>query len=180
MGGQTGIRDVDRHQRFMALFLASQDDLRAFVGAVVRDWSAVDDIVQETAAVLWRKFDAYDPERPFRAWARGFAVFEIRKHRERARRLPPVLSPEAIAALDAAWDEEPAPANPRVAALGSCLERVAPGARRLLALRYDEGLEIGAIAQRVGRGAEAVGKALQRLRVALGDCVQRALAQEGG
>lgn len=32
-----------------------------------------DDVVQETARVLWQKFASYDPERPFWPWARQIA-----------------------------------------------------------------------------------------------------------
>lgn len=169
----------DLHQRFMGLFLRHQDDIRAFVGSVVRDWNAVDDIMQETAVVLWQKFGDYDPTRSFGAWARGIAGFEIRKHRDRLGRVPALLSPEAIAAIDAVWDETSTPSSPRLAALSRCLERVDPAARTMLALRYRDGLEIEAVAGRVGRGIEAVGKAMQRLRSALGDCVERHLSVEG-
>lgn len=158
----------------MTLFLRHQDDIRAFVGSVVRDWTATDDIMQETAVVLWRKFAEYDPSRSFGAWARGIAGFEIRKHRERTARVPALLSPEAIAAIDAVWDEV-APASPRLEALVRCLERVDAPARAIIALRYRDGLELEEVASRSGRGVEAVGKLLQRLRGALGNCVQRQL-----
>lgn len=169
---------MDDHQRFLTLFLRHQDDLRAFIGSVVRDWTAVDDILQETAAVLWRKFAVYDQARSFGAWARGIAGFEIRKHRERSGRVPALLSPAAIAALDAAWDEDGDAGNARLQALARCLERVPAQARELLALRYRDGLELDAVAARSGRGIEAVGKALQRLRTGLGDCVQQQLRAE--
>ncbi len=170
---------MGQHQRFLALFLRHQDDLRAFVGSVVRDWTAVDDIVQETAVVAWRKFAEFDPSRSFGAWARGIAGFEIRKHRERSARVPTRLSSEAIAAIEAVWDDDASPVSPRLEALGRCLERVEPRARDILAWRYRDGLEIDVVAQRCGRRSEAVGKMLQRLRVALGDCVDRQLAGGG-
>jgi RNA polymerase sigma-70 factor (ECF subfamily) len=168
--------DVDDQQRFMTLFLRHQDDIRAFVGSVVRDWTATDDIMQETAVVLWRKFAEYDPSRSFGAWARGIAGFEIRKHRERTARVPALLSPEAIAAIDAVWDEGVTPASPRLEALARCLERVDAPVREIIALRYRDGLELDEVASRSGRGVEAVGKLLQRLRSALGECVRRQLA----
>lgn len=171
---------MDPQQRYLTLFLANQDDIRAFVGSVVRDWNAVDDIMQEVAAVAWRKFAEYDAARSFGAWVRGIAALEIRKHRDRTARVPVLLSPEALNALDAIWDEEVRPAAPRLEALARCLERIEPSAREMLALRYRDGLELDALAERLGRGEEAVGKALQRLRAVLGDCVVRQLAAEGG
>lgn len=164
---------MDEHQRFLSLFLKSQDDLRAYIGSQVRDWTAIDDIVQETAAVLWRKFADYDAARPFGAWARGVASFEIRKHRERNGRLPALLSPEAIIAIEAVWEVAVPPASPRLEALAHCLDLVEPKTREILAWRYRDGLELTAVAKRSGRATEAVAKMLQRLRGALGDCVRR-------
>ena len=170
---------MDDQQRFLAQFLRHQEDLRAFVGSVVRDWTAVDDILQETSSVLWRKFAEYDATRSFGAWARGIAVLEIRKHQDRQRRLPLRLSEEAVAALDHAWEAAPEESSARLEALARCLERVDPRARELLTLRYRDGLEITDLAGRSGRGVEAVGKALQRLREALGSCVRRQLGTHG-
>ncbi len=171
---------MDQHQRFLALFLRHQDDLRAFIGSVVRDWTAVDDIVQETAAVAWRKFTEFDQTRSFGAWLRGIASFEIRKHRERGARVPTLLSPEAIAAIDVVWEDDSSPASSRLEALSHCLERVESQSRTILAWRYRDGLDIDAVAKRCGRRSEAVGKMLQRLRAALATCVARQLAEGGG
>lgn len=168
--------DQDPQHRFMALFLRHQEDLRAFVGSVVRDRETVDDVIQETSIVLWRKFADYDPARSFGAWARGIAALEIRKHRDRVGRVPVLLSPEAIAALSVAWDEEAEPPPPRLTALQRCLEHLDGSARALLEWRYRDGLELVDVAERSGRGQEAVGKSLQRLRTALAECVRRQLA----
>ena len=53
--------------------------------------------------------------------------------------------------------------------------------RRLLALRYDQALKLGQIAQRVGATVDAVHKALSRIRTRLQKCIERRLlgAAEG-
>ena len=50
--------------------------------------SDVDDLVQEVFLVLWRRWDAYDQDRPLRPWLRGIAARVALKHlsREHARR----------------------------------------------------------------------------------------------
>ena len=168
----------DNHSRFLALFVREQEDLRAFIGSAVRDGDAIDDIIQETAQVLWRKFPDYDPSRPFGAWARGIAGVEIHRYRERNRRIPVLFSPEAIAAIETVW-EEARPATTRIDVLQACLDQVPEAQRSLLTMRYQDDLEIPEIARRVGRNVEAVTKILQRLRVALAECVRRQLAAEG-
>jgi len=172
---------MDHHTRFTALLLRHQSELRAFVASVIRDWQAVDDILQDTAVVLWRKFAEYDERYSFGAWARGIAALEIRKHAARSARMPTLLEPEAVATLQAVWDEDPVAgrSGDRLDALGRCLEHVDGSARDLLELRYREQLPLDAIARRCDRTVDSVGKFLQRLRHALGQCVQRQLASGG-
>lgn len=43
---------MDDHQRFLKLFLKHQNDLRAFVASMVRDWHRSEDIIQEVSLVL--------------------------------------------------------------------------------------------------------------------------------
>ena len=49
-------------QRFISLFLRSEREIFRYVAALVPNVSDAEDIVQQTALVLWEKFDAYDPE----------------------------------------------------------------------------------------------------------------------
>ena len=47
----------DRQARFLGLFLKHQDDMRAVIGSFIRDRSAAEDVFQEMALTLWKKFD---------------------------------------------------------------------------------------------------------------------------
>ena len=64
------------HEHFLRLFLQVERELLRYVMALVPNVSDARDVVQETAIALWQKFDQYDPERPFVAWASRFAMNE--------------------------------------------------------------------------------------------------------
>ena len=53
----------------------------------MRDATAADDMVQETMIRLLTKAHHYDPDRPFRAWAKTIAANLCRDHLRRGRRL---------------------------------------------------------------------------------------------
>lgn len=169
----------DRHDRFLRLFLAAQEDLRAWLAAMVRDWSRADDLMQDTALALWRAFDRYDPERPFAAWARGVAKHLLYKEWDRARRGPRAIDPAtADLLLEAFARHEPPPEDRRREALRRCLALADARTRALLGWRYGEDLGPEAIAARGGLGLEAVKKALTRAKARLADCVERRLRAE--
>ena len=103
MTDQKDIHPPDRAD-FLKLFLEHQDDLRAFIGAVVRDSAQRDDVFQEVAMELWRGFDRYDPQRSFGAWARGVAKHRVMKHYRSEGKVPMPLSPAAVEAALNAFD----------------------------------------------------------------------------
>ena len=106
--------------------------------------------------------------------ARGITANKILQHREWQGRLPVPFSP-GLAVLDA-YGRTEAPGDPRAEALERCLEGLPPKSRPLLALRYEQGLKLGQIAQRIGASLDAVHKALFRLRDRLQECVEQRLA----
>jgi RNA polymerase sigma-70 factor (ECF subfamily) len=172
---------MDDRERFLALFLRHQHEVRAFVASVVRDWHVAEDVVQEVGLVLWRKFDTYDPRRPFGAWARGVAAVQVLKERDRIRRALPILSPEGVEAVRRAYDEterrEPVTAPD---ALRRCLQGLPGRARDLLRLRYEESLPLERVAAALAASLPAVKKALLRIRARLHGCVRQRLASAGG
>src|SRR3954453_14471821 len=73
-------------QRFLSLFLRSEREVVRYVAALVPNVADAEDIVQQTALVLWEKFEAYDRSLPFTPWACGFALNKARQWVERRQR----------------------------------------------------------------------------------------------
>lgn len=159
---------------FLRLFLRHQEDLRAFLGSVVRDRAAAEDLFQEVSLVLWQSFAQYDPARPFGAWARGIAIKKVLQGREKSRRLPLAFSPQALQAVADAYDRTDDLA-PDSTALRDCISKLPPRSQTLLALRYERSLKLGEIAKEVGSSLDAVHKLLSRIRENLQECLQRGL-----
>lgn len=170
--------DMTDHSQFLPLFLACQTDLRAFIGAVVRDAQAREDIFQATALTLWETFDRYDPAKPFGAWARGVAAKKVLHAHRKDARFPLVFAPEVVQAVADACDRTETPAAPREAALRECLRHLPEKTRRVLALRYEQDLSGEGIALRTRMTVAAVHQTLSRGRAALGECVRRRLERE--
>jgi RNA polymerase sigma-70 factor (ECF subfamily) len=171
---------MDPHEEFLGLFVRQQADLRAFVGSLVRDREARDDVLQEVALVLWREFHRYDRRRPFGAWARGIAAKKIMQRWEQTNRQSLVFSPEAVQAVLDAYERTEPTASLKADALQHCLEQLPDKSRHLLALRYEEALKLHQIAERLNSTLDAVHKALSRIRSRLQECVERRLAAVQG
>jgi RNA polymerase sigma-70 factor (ECF subfamily) len=170
---------MDAHVEFMTLFLRHQAEVKAFIGSLVRDRHARDDLFQEVALILWEKFPTYEPGRSFGAWARGIAAKKVLQRWERDRRLPLPFAPETIQALLDAFERTEASASAQSEALERCLKDMPEKSHHLLVLRYEQALSLGQIARQVGSTLDAVHKALARLRARLQECVEQRLRAAG-
>jgi RNA polymerase sigma-70 factor (ECF subfamily) len=162
---------------FLELFLAHEGDLRAFIGAVVRDPAARDDVFQEVARTLWKDFGRYDPTRRFGAWARGIAANKVLEEYRRRARSPVSFAPEVVEAIREAYDATECRPAAREEALHRCVQQLPEKSRALLALRYGDGLKCSSIARRLGQSVDSVYQTLSRLRTALEGCIRQRLEE---
>lgn len=167
------------HDMFLAHFLPVQTSLRGYLLAVTRDPTATDDLFQEVAAVLWRKFPDFDPARNFAAWAMGIAKMQVLRHRRSLARSRLVLSEAAVANLATAASAEAQASDARRVHLSSCIGKLPPNHRTIVDLRFAENRPLAEIAARIGKNLAAVEMAMVRIRRWLRDCVDKSMATEG-
>lgn len=124
-------------------------------------------------------FAAYDESRPFTPWAIGVARNQIGLYLRRRRRDRHTFDSDALAQIAAAFERIAPEEMQRLDRLRECVGGLAPRARRLCDLRYREGLKPAAIATALAMSANAVSKALQRIRDELRACIDREEAIAG-
>ncbi len=61
----------------------AQPVVAAYISSLVPDFHDAEDILHQVAVTLVQKFDQYDRQRPFVAWAIGIAKYEVLKHRRK-------------------------------------------------------------------------------------------------
>lgn len=170
--------DLERNDRFMRLFLQHEDALRAFVRSLVPTLEDAREVMQEVAAVLWRKFEDISSPDDFRRWAFGVARFETLEYRRSRARDRHVFGDDVIALLATAAEEAADGFEAERRALEECLQKLPEHQRVLVETAYAPGVRIDELAEKTGRTAMSLYKALHRIRLALMDCTQRVLARE--
>lgn len=165
------------HDDFLPLFLAAQPDLRAFIGAMVRDPVTREDVFQEVSMILWKSFRYYDPNRSFGAWARGVAAKKIMEDRRLRAKLPESCTPETLEALSIGFakDDSEAAWIDRERALHYCLELLPERSAGLINQRYHRQRAVDVIAREADMTVDALYQTLSRIRRQLRECVQRRL-----
>lgn len=168
------------HNQFLPHFLAVQDDLRAFIDAVVRDATLADDIFQEISLTLWKNFDRYDETRSFGAWARGVAAVKIKEDRRIRARLPQAFPDEVIEAVARGFDtdDDSGDWQERELALQQCLSSLPDNGRKLITDRYGQDRSIESIAADFCLSVDAIYQALSRMRKQLRLCIEKRLRSD--
>jgi RNA polymerase sigma-70 factor (ECF subfamily) len=172
-------RDVGELQRdFVRLFSRHQRQIHAYIGTVLANPADVEEVLQETSIVLWSKFDAYDAERPFVAWACGIAHLQILRHfRLHRRRMLPLDEPTIELLLAERGPLEDA-LSERRGALAECLARLRDKDRRIIEACYSPGVKIKDVADQLGRPLGALYHTVARIRRTLLQCIERHTAAE--
>jgi RNA polymerase sigma-70 factor (ECF subfamily) len=135
-----------------------------------------DDLFQQTAAVLWKKFGDYDRSRTFLAWACGVARLEAANFLRSRSRQKLYFSDELnLLLIEAQENLSPDEVDDRRDALGHCVDKLRERDRQLLEECYGGSADVNAVAAREGRSPQSVHNSLRRIRRALFECVQRAL-----
>jgi RNA polymerase sigma-70 factor (ECF subfamily) len=168
----------DTYEQFIRLFVAQEGRLRAFLRTLVPSLDELDEVMQETSLVAWRKFSQFEPGTDFLAWVATIGRFEaLRWRRDRAadrlvfsEQLCELLADEALAETETREAER--------RALDLCLEKLPTRQWQWLAAAYQPGVKFREVAQTSGKSVEAFYKMLQRVRALLSQCIQGELERQ--
>jgi RNA polymerase sigma-70 factor, ECF subfamily len=168
----------DAHDVFMRLFLRYERNIRAFLCSLLPTQQDVDEVMQNTSMVLWKKFDQFDtdgPERSFLTWAFVIARFEVLYYRRRKATDRLLFDEDILEKLAEEAAEEDRFHEERLRAMRTCIAELTEAQQRLLKASYAQGTTIKAAAKRVGRTPTGLYKTLRRIREKLFFCIESAM-----
>lgn len=170
----------DPGEELVAKLTLSQNRLQAYIFTLTGDREAVQDILQATNLVIWRKAKDFVPGSNFIAWAFQIARYQVLAHRQKYARERLVFSDELVNELAASMDLGASDEcfNDRQAALAHCLEKISSDQRSVIWRRYRDGLRMKEIAEEIGKTTSAVEQMIHRLRIVLMRCIAQRLEEE--
>jgi RNA polymerase sigma-70 factor, ECF subfamily len=181
--GNTDDPGGGRADEFAQLLAMHETQLFGYIYALILNMADAEDIYQDTALALWRKFEDYQPGTNFAAWARATARFEVQhflrsKSRRRVHfdeRLLAELA-ETQTDLDSGGSDSSLEAYSQ--ALLRCRDKLPENDQQLVSLCYGGSRSITDAAKQLGRSPQSVCNSLSRIRRVLFDCIRRAAGGE--
>ena len=173
------MNDPSTTDRFLELYAAGQRRIYAYIRAQVLSSADADDVLQNVATVLWRKFSQYELGTDFVRWACRVARLEVLSfHRARKRTLT-LLRDDVVELVADKVLQLADTASARAEALDECVDLLPPKDRKLLDLKYQASQSVRQIAESINRTESTVYKSLQRIHDELYECVENKLKREG-
>ena len=163
---------------FLREFVKHQPALRAYARALLPDWNAVDEAIQEASVVMWRKIDQLQSEKDFLPWAKTVLRFEALKARRKFARDRHVFNDELIEVLAHEDLEDKTPFASMQEALSGCLDKMSPSNRELVMAPYDADGAVTEIAEKSGRTVNSLYKLLGRIRLKLRQCIENVIGPD--
>jgi RNA polymerase sigma-70 factor (ECF subfamily) len=175
-------------ERIVALILRDRNEILAYINGFLNDVHLAEDCLQEVSSAALAHRDSFENETHVIGWAlrvaRNKAVDLARKRQRQPRTLPA----DVLDLVEEQWVAELAERSTEPSQeteyLAQCVETLSANARKLVEMRYFEGLSSSHIASALEKKVETVYQALARAHVALRACVERKLAsntaQNGG
>lgn len=169
--------DVDAYAEIIR---AWQDDIWRITSFALHDMETTEDLVQQTFVNAFFKLDSFEKGKDFGAWirtiARNIVREELRRRSRHARRIDTYRrrlakrfeNSESADRHDSKLRE----------ALAECREKLSPPSARALDLRYSQSKGFDDIAALLGRTVAATRQMLQRVRLALRQCIEERMARE--
>lgn len=165
--------DAAKSEQFTVLWTAAQPTITAYIRTLVPDFQQTEEVLQRVAIALLRKFDQYDAQRSFGAWAVGVAKYEVLYYRRQHATDRHIFNDELVEQLSLSYEQFLVEADPFREALELCLDELQGRPREAVSLKYEQGLGSATIADRLRMSTGAVRILLWRTRTALRECVER-------
>ncbi len=169
---------IGRVDEFMRLYAQHQRRIYLYLLSLVHNATDAEELLQETSCVLWKKFDQYEPETHFAAWACRIAYLEVLRFRDRQKRNGVPLSPEYLQRVAEKMVEMSDEFERRTKAFYRCIEKLRESDRELILRRYAPGASVAQVAAELCRPVRSVSKSLVRIRKSLVNCINHRLRRE--
>ena len=170
---------IDQQREVQKLFVANVSAIRGFILTLLSNRDEADDILHEVFLVVMKKADDFELGTKFLSWAftvSRFTIMDQVKRRSTRRMVPlgqDVIEMLADAAPDQAYSDE------YIKALHQCVDALSPAAKRMIKLRYNEGMKPARIAEDLDLTPATVYVSLSKARALLKKCVSKRM-QLGG
>lgn len=160
---------------FLKLFVDSQQAIYSYIFTMVYDHDVADDILQDTVALMWERFNTYERGTNFGAWGITIARYKILEYFKKNRVQYSEISDELFEKISQTAQQRIETIDDRTSALRQCLKKLNEKDRKLLQIRYEKAMKVKDIAAKINRPIQGLYQAMSRIHHTLLLCIESTL-----
>jgi len=167
--------DPEQHRQFAERLVRSQQRVYRYIVSLVPNRADAEELFQQTCLTLWECWERYDPALDFFPWACGIAHNHVRNFLRKRQNAQVQLQADVLEMLAERSLELRQREDDRFVALRDCLAKLPERNRRVIEGYYG-GKSVPQLAHQQSASPNAIYKLLDRVRLALHECVVLRLA----
>jgi RNA polymerase sigma-70 factor (ECF subfamily) len=172
--------EKERREGFAREFAQHDRWLFAYLMSLLGNPADAQEVFQEVCVTMWRDYDKYQLGTSFPKWASVVALNQVRRFRRERKRRPAILSDQAVELIASEAVGRSDLMDARREALHGCVKKLNQRDSDLIQQCYSGVYaSFREAAEHLGRPENTVYKAVNRIRRALHNCIDRQVAREG-
>jgi RNA polymerase sigma-70 factor (ECF subfamily) len=167
----------NRTPQFLKLFVNNQKAIYSYIFAMVYDEDIAADILQDTVAVMWERFKTYQEGTSFGAWGISIARYKLFDYFKKNRKKYASISDELLERISQTTQQRLETIDDRTSALRECLKKLTKQDRKLISIRYEQGMKVKDIAGKINRPIQGLYQAMSRIHHTLLRCIETTISR---
>ena len=161
---------------FLQLFMNSQKIIHNYILSMVHDKADAEDLTQETALLMWDKFDEFKPDGNFVSWGVKIAHYKVMNY-FRTKKNVKFFTDDLLEQISDCYQRKIGEVEDRLEALEQCLTKLNTNDRKLITHYYDQGLKVTQMTDVMGSSVHSLYRAMARIHDSLFCCINRTMRE---
>ncbi len=170
--------ETAKNSRFFKLYNSVNTRIYSFLLIIVHNHDDAEELLQETATIMWEQFDQYQEGTHFGAWAIAIARNKAMEFLRKNKKTRMVFDESFYAQISKHAEPCSGDVAERSEALRICLEKLQDSDKKLLFMRYRKDVSVKRISQLTGRSLNGLYQSFARILLVLRHCITRQLARQ--
>lgn len=172
------MNEITKQALFLKLYAGISNRIYSYLLIMLHNRESAEEVAQETAMILWSRFDEYEQGTNFGAWAITIARLKAFEFLRKRRQSHMIFDDRFYEQVSDRAGESSEDLPKRIDALNACLRKLSEKQIALLSMRFKKNISIKKIAQITGQPAGSLYHRFSRIHRGLRICVEKQLIQQ--
>ena len=169
---------IDIGESFVRKMLEAEKRIYSFILTLVHNSNDAEDLLQETAALMWVKYNDNQDIKNFASWGMKIAHYKVLQYRQKKYSSKVKFSDEILEQIAGLTEKVNDDLEERYEILKGCLKKLNDKDRKLILLKHTKQFNAKSIAEKLQMTVASVYKTIPKVHDVLLRCVMRTLREQ--